>query len=75
MSIASLVLGISSIVTCLGIGILPGTLAIIFARYGWKSGKHHNLATAGFVTGVIGASINGLLWLIFLILLLWNLSL
>jgi len=64
--IASLVLGIISIIFCL-LGYLPlicGILAIVFATIHYKKeGKKkegHGLATAGLVTGIIGTLFSAL---------------
>ncbi|MGB3088221.1 MAG: DUF4190 domain-containing protein [Phycisphaerae bacterium] len=59
MAVASLVLGILSLVTCF-VGIAPGVLAIVFGAVSLRcfSRDSHlrgrGMAVAGFVTGVLG---------------------
>jgi len=73
MAIAALVLGIVSIVICwlCGLGVVAGVLAVVFGILGLKRAKalpgrpSAGLATAGIVTGAIGAVLSvGLLLLI-----------
>ncbi len=77
-AVASMVLGIVSIVTCFGYGVLSvvcGPLAIYFARRARKrikaeqfSASSSGLATAGYVTGIIG-TVLGLIGVLFLVLI------
>ena len=55
LSIASMILGICSIVCCKSfiIAITCGILAIVFGLKG-KKGAGKKMATAGFITGIIG---------------------
>ncbi len=52
MAIASLVLGILSLVCC---GLLPGILAVIFGCVAQYKGNTSHMATAGIVCGIIGS--------------------
>ena len=63
--IASLVLGISSIVLA-PLGLITGILGIIFAVKQKKSFPN-GIATAGFVTSIVGLAIS------ILVLVLWSL--
>jgi len=72
MSIASMVLGIISIVMY-PIGLILGALGIIF----WKTARDElnidrtasgaGFATAGLVCGIVGASISAIFWIVVLI--------
>jgi hypothetical protein len=79
MALASLILGILSIVLCFTgwIGIIAGILAIIFAVIGKKNiaknpalASTKGMATGGMITGIIGLAIS----LIFIILALMFVS-
>jgi hypothetical protein len=72
MSIASMVLGIASIVMY-PIGLILGALGIIF----WKTARDElsrdrtasgaGFATAGLVCGIVGASISAVFWIVVII--------
>jgi len=69
-AIASLVLGICSIVLCLG--FLAGIPAVILGRMAKReiaegNGTGEGLATGGLITGIIGIVL-GVLWLLYIIL-------
>ena len=69
LSIASLVLGICSIVFCSQfiVSITCGVLAIIFGIKGKKTaGK--KMAEAGFITGIIGLSLEAIVILLVIVL-------
>lgn len=68
-SIASLALGIVSIlfVSRFIIAVACGVLAIIFGIKGKKRGGQ-GMATAGFITGIIGLSLQAVLFVFWLIL-------
>lgn len=61
LSIASMILGIVSIVFCFKsfISITSGVLAIIFGLKGKKMGGK-GMAKAGFITGIVGLSIQAI---------------
>ncbi len=69
LAIASLVLGILSIVSCLGVGplaLIPGVLAIVFGEFaarqyrnGLRAGGTYGMALAGRICGWIGVVISG----------------
>lgn len=54
LSIASMVLGICSVVLFLWLGFILGLLAIIFAAIELRRNKN-GMAVAGLVTGIVGA--------------------
>jgi hypothetical protein len=68
MGIASLVLGICSIVICCcyGIGIIPSVLALIFGILQQRKNPN-GIATAGIVLGIVGILCN-LVFLIYMII-------
>jgi hypothetical protein len=71
-AIASLVLGICSIVLCLG--FLAGIPAVILGRIAKReiaegNGTGDGLANAGLITGIIGIVL-GVLWLLYVILVI-----
>lgn len=60
MSIASLVLGIISVLTCcFGVGAVFGLVALIFGIVSLVKGRGKGLAIAGIVTGAIGLLFGG----------------
>ncbi|HOG64397.1 MAG TPA: DUF4190 domain-containing protein [Spirochaetota bacterium] len=67
MGVASLVLGIISIVFCFPpasiIGIITGIIAIVLGVMAKKNEEEKGKATAGFVMGIIGLSLSALLWI------------
>lgn len=67
MAIASLVLGLISLLGCVagGPGVVCGILAIIFGVLGRKDSKNRGMATAGLVLGII-AIFGGLIVLLLL---------
>jgi hypothetical protein len=72
-AIASLILGIVSIVLCLG--YLAGVPAIILGRMAKKeidqgNGTGDGLAQAGFITGLIGTVISALLTILWIVILI-----
>jgi Domain of unknown function (DUF4190) len=72
-AIISLILGIVSIVLCLG--YLAGVPAIILGRMARReiaqgNGTGDGLAQGGFITGLIGTVISGLLTLLWIIVLI-----
>ena len=69
LSITALVLGICSIVFCkyIFISVACGVLAVIFGLKGKKRGGK-GMAAAGFITGIIGLSLEALLFILGLIL-------
>jgi Domain of unknown function (DUF4190) len=72
-AIAALILGIVSIVLCLG--YLAGVPAIILGRMAKKeidqgNGTGEGLAQAGFITGLIGTVISALLTILWIILII-----
>lgn len=74
MSITSLVLGILSIL-CSGcglswVGLLLGAVGIVFGAIARRN-YEGNLATAGFILSIIGASFSALSLIIFVIIAAW----
>ena len=67
MAIASLVLGLISLLGCVagGPGVVCGILAIIFGVIGRKDSKNRGMATAGLVLGIL-AIFGGLIVLLLL---------
>ena len=67
LGIASMVLGIVSIVCCCigGYAIITAILAIIFSAIRMKV-KSDGFAIAGLVTGIIGIVFNGFIWIAYL---------
>lgn len=57
LSVAGMVLGISSVVLAVWLGFILGTLAIIFSAIGLKR-KKNGLAIAGLATGIVGVAIS-----------------
>lgn len=65
MSIASMVLGIVSIVCCGAIGIICGIVGIVLSTLALKGNKPgHGMAVAGLTCSIIGV-LGGIVYLIF----------
>ena len=65
-AVASLVLGILSIVTCC-LGLILGILAVVFANKAIKLGYKGSLANAGRICGIIGLVIGAIIVLYYIV--------
>ena len=54
MAIASLILGIASIVFSQSFGLVPAILAIVFAKKAEAAGQDNGMSKAGKICGIVG---------------------